>query len=303
MKPSYLILAENGELQKRAERLREKYGHCDLCPRLCRVDRNGGQLGYCKSGALASVASAHPHHGEEPPISGPRASGTVFFDHCTLRCVYCQNFRISQWESQHEISDVELAERYLALQAEGCHNLNWVTPTHYLPSAVSALCLAVEQGFDLPLVYNCSGYERVETLRLLDGIVDIYLPDCKYSDSQKAARYSDAPNYMEVNLAALREMHRQVGRLLLDDDGVAFRGLLVRHLVLPGAADDSVKVLQMLADEIAPRLDVSVMSQYFPIHRAKEFSPLDRRVTSEEYALVVNWMAQSALRGFVQPLD
>ncbi|HBF33107.1 TPA: radical SAM protein [Candidatus Sumerlaeota bacterium] len=302
MKPSYLALAESGELARRAETLREKYACCDLCPRLCRANRLDGKIGYCKAGTLASVASVNPHHGEEPPITGTRASGTVFFDHCTLRCVYCQNFRISQGDSQHEISDAELAEAYLELQRKGCHNLNLVTPTHYLPSIVSALCLAVKQGFELPIVYNSSGYERVETLQLLDGIVDIYLPDCKYSDPKKAAQYSDAPNYMEANLTALREMHRQVGRLLLDDDDVALRGLLVRHLVLPGAAEDSIKVLQMLEDSVSPTLNVSVMSQYFPTHRAKEFPPLDRRVSREEYERVVEWMAQSTLRGFVQPL-
>lgn len=302
MKPSHLALAESGELARRANALRAMLSHCLLCPRECRVDRAAGQTGYCRSGTLAAVASHHPHHGEEPPISGSRASGTVFFSNCTLRCVYCQNFRLSQGGVGGEVSDETLAGYFLELQERGCHNLNLVTPSHYLPAIASALCLAAEKGFRLPIVYNTSGYERVETLRLLEGIVDIYLPDMKYADPEKARRWSDAPDYPAVNLAAVREMHRQVGRLILDEDGVAMRGLLVRHLVMPGAAEDSIAVLRSLRDEISPTASVSVMSQYFPTHHAKNYPPLDRRVRAEEYAQVTAWLEQSTLRGFVQPL-
>ena len=264
--PSYLALAQTGELARRAEAWRALASPCRLCPRKCGVDRAAGELGFCRGGILASVSSCNAHHGEEPPISGHRGSGTVFFAHCTMRCKFCQNFPISQLGHGAEVTDAELAERFLMLQRMKCHNLNLVTPSHYLHAIAAALVLAVQKGFRLPIVYNCSGFESVEALRLADGIVDIYMPDMKYADPKKAALYSDAPGYVDANIPALQEMQRQVGDLVCDEDGVARRGLLVRHLVLPGAEEDSIQVLRILHDQVSPTLYLSLMSQYFPAH-------------------------------------
>jgi putative pyruvate formate lyase activating enzyme len=300
--PGYLDLAASGELAVRAEVLQESVRACSLCPRSCGVDRVAGQKGYCRGGLRASVSSSNPHHGEEPPISGCRGSGAVFFANCTLRCLFCQNYPISQLGHGREVSHERLADAFLDLQRQGCHNLNLVTPTHYLHAILSALAIAVGSGFRLPIVYNTSGYERVETLRQLDGVVDVYMPDIKYGDVDKARSYSDAADYPERNIEALREMQRQVGDLVLDDAGIAVRGLLVRHLVLPGAERDSIPLLRALRDRVSPSAYVSLMSQYFPAFRASETPPLNRRVDPRAYKRIVDWMAESGLRGWIQPL-
>jgi len=300
--PSYLALAQTGELARRAEALRALASPCRLCPRKCGVDRAAGELGFCRGGILACVSSCNAHHGEEPPISGHRGSGTVFFAHCTMRCKFCQNFPISQLGHGAEVTDAELAERFLMLQRMKCHNLNLVTPSHYLHAIAAALVLAVQKGFRLPIVYNCSGFESVEALRLADGIVDIYMPDMKYADPKKAALYSDAPGYVDANIPALQEMQRQVGELVCDEDGVARRGLLVRHLVLPGAEEDSIQVLRILHDQVSPTLYLSLMSQYFPAHKAHETPPLDRRIDPDAYHRVVDCMETLGLNGWVQPM-
>jgi putative pyruvate formate lyase activating enzyme len=300
--PSYLALAQTGELNRRAEALRALASPCRLCPRRCGVDRAAGELGFCRAGILASVSSCNAHHGEEPPISADRGSGTVFFAHCTMRCRFCQNFPISQLGHGVEITDATLAERFLMLQDMGCHNLNLVTASHYLHAVVSALAVAVEKGFRLPIVYNCSGFESLEALRLADGVIDIYMPDMKYADPKKATLYSDAPGYVAANLPALQEMQRQVGDLVCDDEGIARHGLLVRHLVLPGAEEDSLDVLHTLHDEVSPELHVSLMSQYFPAHKAHETPPLDRRIDPDAYQRVVARMEELGLNGWVQPM-
>jgi putative pyruvate formate lyase activating enzyme len=300
--PAYAGLAETGELGRRADALRVIVLSCELCPRRCRVDRAAGNLGYCRAGAQASVASHNAHHGEEPPVSGTRGSGTVFFAHCTMRCLYCQNFPISQLGHGRQATAEELANYYLDLQRRNCHNLNLVTPTHYAHAIVAALAIAAEKGFRLPIVYNTSGYERVEILRLLDGVVDVYMPDMKYADPATARLYSDAPDYVERNLEAVREMQRQVGDLVCDDQGGARRGLLVRHLVLPGAEGDGIKVLQTLRDWVSPTAYISLMSQYFPAHKAHANPPLDRRVDMRAYRKVVQWVEESTLRGWIQPI-
>jgi putative pyruvate formate lyase activating enzyme len=298
--PGYLALARSGELEGRARALRERIRSCDLCPRRCGIDRSAGQTGYCRAGEKASVASFNVHTGEEPPISASRGSGTVFFAHCTMRCRYCQNFPISQFGHGREMSDSELAGCFLDLQKRGCHNLNLVTPTHYSHAWLSALVIAVGEGFHLPIVYNTSGYESVEILRILEGAIDIYMPDMKYSDPELARRYSDAADYVERDLEAVREMQRQVGDLVLDDEGVARRGLLVRHLVMPGDEDDSIEVLRSLESRVSPTAYVSLMSQYFPAHKAMETPPLDRRVDPDAYERVAEWMASTQLRGWIQ---
>ena len=308
--PAYLELHESGELARRAEALRESARACRLCPRECGVDRSAGERGYCGAPWGAKVASHNAHHGEEPPISGSRGSGTVFFAHCTMHCLFCQNYPISQLGHGREVSDRELAGFFLELQRRKCHNLNLVTPTHVAHAFVSALEIAAGDGFRLPVVYNTSGYERLETLGLLDGIVDIYMPDIKYGNPEKALRYSDAGDYVERNLEALEEMQRQVGDLEMwgsgaeegapGEPGIARRGLLVRHLVLPGSEEESVGVLKKLRDRVSDRAYVSLMSQYFPAHKALERPPLDRRVDPATFRRVAEWVESTDLRGWIQ---
>ncbi len=294
--PSYLRLHASGELASRAERAREQLRHCTLCPRRCRVDRIAGELGVCRSGALARVASWNRHRWEEPPISGSRGSGTIFFSGCTGACIFCQNYPISQLGVGRDVSGDDLAGMMLELQRKACHNLNLVTPTHFVPQVLAALELAIPRGFRLPVVYNTSGYEAVETLRLLDGIADVYLPDAKYADDATARRMSGFREYVEHNRAALLEMSRQVGpQLELDGDGLALRGMIVRHLVLPGGLAGSRDVARWLADNLGPQVPVSVMSQYFPAHRALGHPMLGRKVTPEEYDEAVAAFVEAGL--------
>jgi len=301
--PSYLALAESGELARRADEAARWYAHCRLCPNGCAVDRTKAAGGLCRSPDKAWVASHSVHHGEEPPISGARGSGTIFFTNCTMHCVFCQNFPISQMGTGREVPDAELAAMVLDLQRRGCHNVNLVTPSHFVPSILRALVIAVEKDFRLPFVYNTSGYDSVEALRLLDGVIDIYMPDIKYASNEMAKRYSMRGDYVERNRAALKEMYRQVGRLKADDEGTAVRGLLVRHLVLPGGAAGSIESLRWLAEHVDPRLHLSVMSQYFPAHRAHEMPPMDRRVTPEEYKSVTDFVEASEFQGWTQPFE
>ncbi|MGQ9682737.1 MAG: radical SAM protein [Anaerolineae bacterium] len=294
--PSYLRLYEQGELQQRAGRAQRLLARCSLCPRSCGVDRLAGERGYCRSGARARVASWNRHPWEEPPISGSRGSGTIFFSGCTGRCLFCQNYPISQINVGQDVDDKRLALMMLELQGKRCHNVNLVTATHFVPQVLAALVCAVPQGFRLPLVYNCSGYESTATLRLLEGIVDIYLPDAKYDDDDIARRLSGFDNYVEVNRAALREIYRQVGpELVLDATGLAQRGMVVRHMVLPGGLSGSHGVARWLAAELDPKVHVSIMSQYFPAHRAVGDPLLGRKVSNEEYAAAIDAFVDAGL--------
>ncbi|MEK6697628.1 MAG: radical SAM protein [Nitrospirota bacterium] len=260
--------------------------------------------GFCKSGLNPVISSVSPHHGEEPPLSGTRGSGAIFFTNCNLRCVYCQNYPISQMGNGAERTIGELACQMLYLQEQGCHNLNLVTPTHFMPQMLKALGIAKERGFTLPIVYNTSGYESLEALRILDGIVDIYLPDMRYSDNAAAMKYSSAPHYREINRAAIKEMYRQVGNLALDEMGIARRGLIIRHLVLPGGLSGTEEIMKFLAEEISKDVYISLMAQYFPAYRAKEFKELSRRVTSAEYEEAYQIMEKYGLEnGWVQEHD
>jgi len=257
---------------------------CRLCPRECGVDRLDGERGFCRAGAEPIVASWNVHPWEEPPISGTRGSGTIFFSGCTGRCLFCQNYPISQLGVGNAVSVQQLAEMMLELQDRGCYNINLVTPTHFVPQILAALERAIEGGLRLPLVYNTSGYEKVETLRLLDGVVDIYLPDTKYADDETARCLSGFVRYVEANHAALREMFRQVGdELVLDGKGIAQRGLIVRHLVLPNELAGTREVLRWIAENLSPRVHVSLMDQYFPAHEAVGHPVLGRKITAEEY--------------------
>ena len=270
-------------LRERAERMLERLSRCDVCPRLCLVDRKKGEPGVCRTGRLAEVASYGPHFGEEAPLVGSSGSGTVFFSGCNLRCSFCQNFEISHLGAGEKMPPAKLAGVFLSVQRMGCHNLNLVTPTHVTPQILEALSMAVARGMSLPIVYNCSGYESVETLRELEGVVDIYMPDIKFLSRESAQRYCDAPDYPEVVRGAVREMARQVGPLSLDRQGVARRGLLVRHLVMPDGASTTREVIDFLAEEIGEDTYLNLMDQYRPCGRALEFSEIGRRTSSAEW--------------------
>jgi|YNPNPStandDraft_1061719.scaffolds.fasta_scaffold21649_2 putative pyruvate formate lyase activating enzyme len=304
MAPSYLRLLESGELERRAEEALARLSSCRLCPRRCEVDRLAGERGYCRAGRQAVVASWNVHPWEEPPISGRRGSGTIFFSGCSGRCRFCQNYPISQLGVGRPVDEDELADMMLELQDRGCHNLNLVTPTHFVPQILNALVRAARQGLALPLVYNSSGYEEVETLRLLDGVVDIYLPDAKYADDQAAREFSGFLHYVEANRAALKEMYRQVGELQVDEEGIAIRGLIIRHLVLPGGVAGTPQVLSWIARELSPTVHVSLLSQYFPAHRALGHPLLGRKLTWEEYdAAIAAFEAAGLENGWLQELE
>ena len=290
------------ELHQRIEAANELLESCRVCPRECGVNRlKDDKLGFCRSGLNPVISSVSAHHGEEPPLSGTRGSGTIFFTNCNLKCVYCQNYPISQMGNGAERTPGELACQMLWLQEQGCHNLNLVTPTHFVPQILKALGIAQERGFNLPIVYNTSGYESLETLKLLDGIVDIYLPDMRYSDDRMSLKYSIAPHYPEINRAAIKEMFRQVGNLVLDEHGLAERGLIIRHLILPHGLSGTEGIMKFLAEEISKDVYISLMSQYFPAYKANEFQELSRRVTTGEYEEAYQAMQKYGLEnGWVQ---
>ena len=297
--PSYISLYESGELQERIAELEQMLQPCHLCPRRCLVERKDSKVGVCQALSELVVSSAFPHFGEEPPLVGFHGSGTIFLSHCNLRCVFCQNYEISHLGEGGQVSTEQLAAMMIQLQQFGCHNINFVTPTHYTPQIIAALPKAIELGLEIPLVYNCGGYESVETLRLLEGIIDIYMPDFKYSDAAAARRYSNAPDYFEIAKAAVAEMHRQVGVLQLNEQGIAVRGLLIRHLVMPNQVVGSKEILQFIAQQLSPDSYVNIMDQYRPCYKAVHFPEINRRITQKEYDEVIRWALDAGLhRGF-----
>ncbi len=293
--PAYLELYRRGELQEKARILKERLSSCDLCPHECGVNRLKGEKGFCRVLDRPVVSSYGPHFGEEQPLVGYGGSGTIFFTFCNMACVYCQNWEISHLGEGEEVSSEELARMMLALQARGCHNINFVTPTHQVAFIVEALVMAVEKGLRLPLVYNCGGYEKVETLKILEGVIDIYMPDFKYWDEKIALKLSKVPRYPQVARAAIKEMHRQVGDLVLDDEFIARRGLLIRHLVLPGGLAGTKEILKWIAEEISPNTYINIMDQYYPCGDAWKYPPLDRRLTKEEYEEALRWAQEVGL--------
>ena len=280
-------MKDEKDFARRVDHLRRSLKRCVLCPQMCRADRTAGEEGFCRLGAGMVMNSALPHHGEEPPLSGRRGAGTIFFSSCNIRCVYCQNYQISHSPAGRPVSEEELAGVMLELESQGCHNIEPVTPTPHLAGIMAALLRAREQGLRLPLVFNCGGYERERIIRLLDGMVDIYLPDFKYGLDEAGRRFSGAGDYPRHALASLREMVRQVGDTLEIDDGIARKGVLVRHLVLPGRMDNSLAVLKMIR-EVSTAISLSLMAQYTPIPAVKQHPLLGRRVTRQEYEQVVN---------------
>jgi len=286
--PGYLKLYQTKELFKRIDILNQALSSCQLCPRKCKVNRLKDEKGICKTGRLAHVSSFGPHFGEESPLVGTGGSGTIFFTHCNLGCIFCQNYDISHIGEGYTVEDEELAEMMLKLKRMGCHNINFVTPTHVVAQILRALPMAIEKGLDLPLVYNTGGYDLVFTLKFLDGVFDIYMPDFKYSDPEAAKKLSDAPDYPEVAKSALLEMHRQTGDLITDKKGVAQRGLIIRHLILPENLAGTEEAMKFIASEISKDSYVNLMDQYHPAYKAKDFSALNRRATSQEYNDALN---------------
>ena len=294
--PAYRALLNNNRLAVRVEQAYQRMADCDLCARYCHVDRfkttNGA---VCRTGTAAVVNGFGPHHGEEDPLRGTHGSGTIFFSWCNLRCVFCQNWEISQKGQGYEVTPHTLADMMLQLQAQGCHNINFVTPSHVVAQIIAAVQIAASQGLNLPLVYNTGGYDSPEALALLDGIIDVYMPDMKYGDSGIARQYSRVRNYIEVNFAAVKEMHRQVGDLQLDEKGIARRGLLVRHLVLPDNLAGSKAVIAFLAEEISKDTYLNLMDQYRPCYRADENPPLDRPLDEGEYRRALEFAREYGL--------
>jgi len=286
--PSYLDLHERGILEERAAEAREHMKSCRLCPRECRVNRQEDERGFCRTGRNSEVSSYSPHFGEEDPLVGSGGSGTIFFTHCNLLCLFCQNYEISHLGEGREVSPDRLAGVMLHLQEQGCHNINFVSPSHVVPQILAALPLAIEGGLKVPLVYNTGGYDSLETLRLLEGVFDLYMPDLKFMDGEVSERYCRAKDYPERARAAIQEMHRQVGDLVLDARSIAQRGVLVRHLVLPGGVAGTREAMRFLAREVSPDTYVNVMAQYHPCGDAMEHPPLNRRITGKEYEEALN---------------
>ena len=300
MYPSYLKLIKNDELQHRIEILKKNYNDCALCPHKCRVNRTKGEKGICRSGPLPVVASYNSHHGEEPPISGMSGSGTIFFTGCSGRCIFCQNYPISQLGTGREITEGQLADMMIELQKRGCHNINLVTPTHFLPSIITALFIGASKGLHIPIVYNTGGYERVKIIRLLDGIIDIYLPDAKYSDNKIAFELSGFKKYVEYNRTALIEMFNQIGNLQTKDNR-AVRGLIVRHLILPDNLGGTGDVIKFLSEKISQDIYVSLMDQYFPAYNALKHKLLSRKITINEYNNAIEYFYGHGLhKGWIQ---
>lgn len=291
---------ELDELLGRAARAKEQLSECRICPRQCGVDRSAGELGFCTTGRFAQVSSHAPHFGEEPPLVGRDGSGTIFFCGCNLGCCYCQNYEISHLRRGGKASSLELAGMMLELEQQwGCHNINFVTPTHVVPQILDALVVARRKGLSVPLVYNCGGYESVATLELLDGIIDIYMPDIKYSDATVSKALSKAEDYWDVSRAAVKEMHRQVGDLDVNETGIATSGLLVRHLVLPEGLAGTRDVMRFLAEEVSVDTYVNIMDQYRPCFKAREDNRLTRRITLQEYEDALRIAGELGLhRGF-----
>lgn len=297
--PAYLKLLESGELERRVADACERLHCCDLCPWECGSDRLTGAGSVCRTGRRAAVCEYGAHHGEERPISGRRGSGTIFFGGCNLRCQFCQNHNISMGSPGRLVSDLELAQIMLELQDLGCHNINLVTPTHFIAQILEALVIAARRGLRLPLVYNTGGYDSLRGLRLLDGVVDIYMPDMKFANSGPARLYSKAPRYPEVNRAAVKEMHRQVGILQVDGDGIAHRGLLVRHLLLPNGQSGFERIAAFLVDEVSPQTYLNLMDQYRPefnvLRYPNQYPRLRRPPTRLEFAAALQQAGAAGL--------
>ncbi len=304
MPPSYLQLLETGELARRVGQAYAALRSCKLCPHECGNNRLRDELGVCRTGKVCKVASANLHHGEEPPITGTRGSGTIFFSYCNLRCIFCQNYPISQMGNGKPAPPHRLAELMLDLQKRGAHNINLVTPSHVTAQFLAGLLIAAKNGLNIPIVYNSSGYEGLEALKLLNEVVDIYMPDIKYFDDKIAQKYSGATNYHQHNCLALKEMYNQVGPLEVDENGIGTKGMLIRHLVLPGGLSSSERLFKFVANKLSPKIPVNLMSQFFPAHKAPQDEIINREITKKEFEQAEQALLKWNLtEGWIQPLD
>ncbi len=281
-KPSYIKLSKSS-LKDKIRSAEEILKNCTLCPRNCEVDRSVGETGFCGTGDKPYISSWNPHFGEEAPLVGNHGSGTIFMAHCNLGCLFCQNWTISHQDEGNIYSFEAVADIMMTLQKYGCHNINLVTPTHQVPMILRSLEIAIDKGLKVPLVYNCGGYESIETLKILDGIIDIYMPDFKYADFGPAKEYSNAEDYPSVVKEAIKEMYCQVGDLVMDNNNIALKGLLVRHLVLPEGLAGTEKIVKFLVEEVSPNTYTNIMAQYYPCYKAQDHPPLHRRITNAEY--------------------
>jgi len=305
--PGYIALYRSGELERRAQALETRLASCDICPRECKVNRLENETGFCHSAYLPVVSAVCAHHGEEPAISGSRGSGTIFFGNCNMRCVYCQNYQISQSRKKQKSKEMDcqtLAENMLYLQDElGCHNINFVSPSHFVPQLVRAVVQAVPMGLRVPLVYNTNGYDSTTSLKELDGIISVYLPDLRYASGNWAKKFSQTQDYVVRARQAIKEMYGQVGDLVVDEFGLAQQGLIVRHLILPNGLADSEETLTWLAQELSPTVTVSIMSQYLPLHKAQRMPLLSRKISPAEYERVLQLLSDTGLEnGWVQEM-
>jgi len=298
-KPGYLNLLTSGELYRRVQEAKISLGNCKICPLSCGKNRLHGERGKCRTGENAKISSYGPHFGEEFPISGTRGSGTVFITNCNLQCQFCQNYEISQLNSGYEVTIEELSNILLKLQDFGCHNINFVSPSHIVPQILEGVHIAAQKGLIIPLVYNTGGYDSVKTLKLLDGIFDIYMPDMKYGDTENGLIYSKVPNYPQINQAAIKEMYHQVGNLETNKEGIAYRGLLVRHLLLPENIAGTEIVIKFLAEEISTKTYLNLMDQYYPSFNSKDIPKLNKRITNKEFI----WAKNTALKYGLNNLD
>ena len=299
----FILIITTSELKKRFKGAWKSYRACRLCPRSCGIDRTKNEVGFCKARLPAKIYSYRQYLGEEPPISGTKGSGVIFFSHCTMKCTYCQNYKFSQNGAGYPVTADILSKAMLSLKMSGCHNINLVTPSHYLPSILESLLLAKESSLDIPIVYNTSGYESKEALELLDGVVDIYLADMRYCDNNLSRTYSMSEDYVDVNRSAILTMHGQVGGLILDEEGRAKRGLIIRHLVLPNLLSNTEGVLSYIAEHLPNNTYISLMSQYIPLYKARENPEIARPITKKEYEAACGMLDKYNLRhGWIQPL-
>jgi len=299
--PKYLKSFKNSTLKSKIDQTYNMLESCEICPRRCKVNRLKNEKGFCGTGILPIVCSYMPHHGEEPPVSGNKGSGTIFFSQCNLKCVYCQNFHFSQEGEGEEVSIEQLSKFMVYLQSCGCHNINLVTPTHIMPQILNALYLAIEKGLNIPVVYNTSGYELPEMIKILDGIVDVYLVDMRYSESQHSAKYSSAKDYPEMNQESLKEMFQQVGNAEFDVNGIIKKGIIIRHLVLPNRVSGTEKIMKFISQEISQKTYISLMSQYRPYYNACNHREIGRRITHEEYQEAIDYLKKYSLNnGWIQ---
>ena len=305
--PSYIELLHNGELYKRAEKAYANLVSCNSCPRDCEVNRINGEYGICTSGHLPIVSSYTPHFGEEPVLSGTKGAGNIFFGNCNLKCIYCQNFEISQnpkTEKHKEVTHDLLAEIMIELQNKACHNIGLVSPTHFSATILKSIYLAAQKGLNLPIIYNTNGYDSVEMLKLYDGVIDIYLPDFKYGNSEYAKKYSLVDNYFEKTKAAIKEMYRQVGDELVYDGDIVVRGLIIRHLILPNDLSETEKVFKFIAEELSPKVHISLMSQYYPANKAYKDILIDRALRNSEYDKALQLLDKFGLHnGWIQEME